>query len=274
MFYFRIRINPDYKADMKNVFILGFGRSGTSLMGGILFHSGYFLGDDLYPPRESNPMGFFENERINTINEKILEQYDYIKLHPEKQNDHRCQSPFNPGFGQRWLSYIENETVIQSHDQQIQIEIQSLISEDKFAFKDPRFSFTLPVWKPYLPKEIVLICMFRQPDVTTESVIKDCMSANYLQNFIIDRNIIFQLWANCYRRILKYLQYYPQTTIVFVHYEQLLSLKAISKLSEILGVQLKSNFISPELNRTKPGNNMPGYSKALYDLLCTHADFH
>jgi len=44
---------------MKNCIILGSGRSGTSMVAGTLAKSGYFMGDNLYPARESNPKGFF-----------------------------------------------------------------------------------------------------------------------------------------------------------------------------------------------------------------------
>ena len=57
---------------MRNIIILGSGRSGTSMLAGCLSTSGYFMGDNLYKKRESNPKGFFENKEINTINEDIL----------------------------------------------------------------------------------------------------------------------------------------------------------------------------------------------------------
>jgi len=77
---------------MKNCLILGSGRSGTSMMGGIMHDSGYFMGDNLYPTRDSNPKGFFENDEINGINEDILSNYASIGNKPH--------------YGQRWLSSI------------------------------------------------------------------------------------------------------------------------------------------------------------------------
>ena len=50
---------------VKNCLILGSGRSGTSMIAGILHKAGYFMGDNLYPPRSANPKGFFENWEIN-----------------------------------------------------------------------------------------------------------------------------------------------------------------------------------------------------------------
>ena len=53
---------------------MGSGRSGTSMLAGILHQSGYFLGEGLYKPQESYPKGFFEYRSINSINEAILQQ--------------------------------------------------------------------------------------------------------------------------------------------------------------------------------------------------------
>jgi len=57
---------------MKNCIILGSGRSGTSMLAGCLAKSGYFMGDNLYPAREANPKGFFEDPEINAINEMLI----------------------------------------------------------------------------------------------------------------------------------------------------------------------------------------------------------
>jgi len=45
---------------MKNIIILGSGRSGTSMVAGTLSNKNHFMGDDLLSPHEkSNPKGFF-----------------------------------------------------------------------------------------------------------------------------------------------------------------------------------------------------------------------
>lgn len=58
-----------------NCLILGSGRSGTSMLAGILHQAGYFMGDKLHKPELSNPKGFFEWMTINQINEQILAAY-------------------------------------------------------------------------------------------------------------------------------------------------------------------------------------------------------
>lgn len=253
---------------MKNCIILGFGRSGTSLMGGILYHSGYFMGDDLYPARESNPKGFFENDVINGINEKILSAYDYINIRKTNEPIDYKSSPYNPLYGQRWLSYIEAETRIDCSDESVISEIRKVTAVPGFAYKDPRFNFTLPIWKRCLSDDVVYICMFRQPGATAESVLKDCKSAEYLSGFYIDRDIIFNLWYNSYQRVLKNLYNEPGQRIIFVHYDQLLSKEKLPELSENLDVVLDDGFIVQDLNRSRSASAVPQLHDDLYKTLC------
>ena len=258
---------------MKNCLILGFGRSGTSLMAGILHHTGYFLGDDLYPPRESNPKGFFENELINGINEKILEKFDYIRVKRNSEPILYNSSPFNPIYGQRWMNYIEPETAISYSDEDTLNQIRSALSVPVFAYKDPRFSYTLPVWKPYLPKNVVYICMFRQPEITVESVLKDCLSRYKPDEFYITRELIYTLWYNNYQRILNSISCGTYPRMIFVHYEQLLSKDRFEMLSQELEVELDDKFISPELNRSRSISDAPVNVLDLYSNLCELAGY-
>ena len=59
---------------MHNVIILGSGRSGTSMIAGALTKAGYYIGDNPYPPRKTNPKGFFETREVNHVNEILLAQ--------------------------------------------------------------------------------------------------------------------------------------------------------------------------------------------------------
>jgi hypothetical protein len=256
---------------MKNCIILGFGRSGTSLMGGILFHSGYYLGDDLFPPRESNPLGFFETDMINGINEQILQRYDYQHLHNRSTDFEGIQSPYSPIYGQRWLSYIEPGTEIVNNQESVANEIKAVTAKAGFAYKDPRFSYTLPVWLPYLPDTTVYICMFRQPGHVVESVIKDSKTADYLEKFIISAEEISQLWYHCYDRVINRLAGVLKERLLFVHYEQLLTGALLPKLEEQLGLSLDRRFIAPELNRSRISHEVPEKVDLLYADLCRRA---
>ena len=137
---------------MYNCLILGSGRSGTSMIGGTLAHGGYFFGDKLIPPRAANPKGFFESGVVNNVNERILKN-----VMPRLQ------------YGHRWLGllglpgaknlYVSGKLIK---------EIKILISKQPFCYKDPRFCYTLPIWRPHL-KNTKFVCVFRHPKNTVAS---------------------------------------------------------------------------------------------------------
>lgn len=254
---------------------MGFGRSGTSLVGGILHQAGYFLGNDLYPPRISNPKGFFENALINGINERILKEYDFhlTHNHPTTPNG-KYYSPYNPGNGHRWLSYISPDVLVDHVDPIVAVEIQNVLAKEGFAYKDPRFNFTLRIWEKFLQEDVAFICMFREPGVTVDSVLLECQTAEYLSDFFIDSDIAFTLWFNSYRHLLNDLSDIGLDRCIFVHYKQILSGQALIRLSESLRLPpLTSQFIAYELNRSRARIEMPKKVFLLYKELCTLAGY-
>ena len=215
---------------MKNCLIMGFGRSGTSLMGGLLKDSGYYMGENLYPPRDSNPKGFFENDFINGINERILSRYDYSETYFVKSNE-KVYSPYNPNYGQRWLSYINPNETIQKCDDESFLKISEAISKNNFAYKDPRFNYTFKIWDNISSHNIVFICMFRNPEVVADSVMKECMNTDYLSNFIINKSIFYELWYNNYKYILSNLNDELRKRFLFVDYGQFYNQDIYVKIS-------------------------------------------
>ncbi len=252
---------------------MGFGRSGTSLMGGILQGAGYFMGDNLYPPRHSNPKGFFENAFINGINERILSPYDLVKADPTSDCHEKAWSPFKPHEGHRWLSYIDPETEIACNDENILSDIREAASRKGFAYKDPRFNYTLDVWEPLLGEETVYICVFRDPAETIESVLRECASARYLSEFYIDRELASKLWINSYKSLLRSLEQADPGKCIFVHYEQLLSGERLDVLSEVLSTEISNDFASEKLNRTRAEFPADKRTQKLYQELCILAGY-
>ena len=258
---------------MKDCLIMGFGRSGTSLMGGMLHQAGYYMGKDLYPPRHSNPKGFFENANINGINERILSMYDFALSHNDVPIFNKKFSPYKPGVGHRWLSNIPEDVDIINLDNLSEKEILQAVSVKSYAYKDPRFNYTLGLWNKFIETDVVYICVFRQPSIVVESVITECKTAGYLSEFYINRDIAFNLWFNSYTHLFKNLNSTLLKKTIFVHYEQLLSGEAIPVLSEKIGVHIDSGFTELNLNRSKTGVSAPVEVLALYNKLCNLAGY-
>ncbi len=266
---------------MRNCLIMGFGRSGTSLMGGILHEAGYYMGEELYPPRHSNPKGFFENAMINGINERILKRYDYSlqgygirDMGYGMPDPGKKWSPFIPGEGHRWLSYIPPDTNIKNDDPEILKDIREVLSPKGFAYKDPRFNYTLDIWEPLLDKGTLFLCIFREPGITIESVIKECETAEYLSEFSIDGELAETLWCNSYLHLLKKSEQMGPERFIFIHYEQLLSGDILQHISNRLKVTLKSDFVSNELSRVKTSRQVSGSTQQIYRKFCDLAGYN
>lgn len=263
---------------MKNCLILGSGRSGTSMLGGIFHDAGYFLGDRLHKPRESNPKGFFEWYKINKINEELLTPYNRKNLFSHfTWTFHKKHTVSNPGNNQKWLMAIPTNTKISSSDSQLENEIQEVLKREPFCYKDPRFSYTLPIWQDNIMKyktgETVFICIFREPDITVESILKECGSQEYLSSLHINRANAYRVWENMYSHILFNHTLWAKD-LLFVHYNQIFNGTAIPKLSDVLEADLKVDFVDASLKRTRPSGSIPEKAAQIYNALCQMAGYN
>ncbi len=248
---------------MKNCIILGCGRSGTSLLAGLLKESNYCLGKNLLPPTSSNPKGYFEDREVNNINEDIL-SINTINRPPFLG---RYFFKTIPTKDQRWLSTVPlNKTIVSSVE--INRKINHIISSAStpFCFKDPRFSYTLPVWKKYFPKNIKFLVVFRHPESTITSILKDCKSMQYLQNLKISEKRAYKVWYLMYSHILE--KHMKTGNWLFLHYEQLLNYSSVERLELFLETKINTNLIDPNLYHSKPRNLIiPREIHKLYEKL-------
>lgn len=259
---------------MKNCLILGSGRSGTSMLGGILHQAGYFMGDKLYLPRESNPRGFFEWKEINGINEDILSFYGGGFTGAIKKKVFKKHTVKSPGKNQRWLLSLPPHIPVTYCDTALEERIKTVIQRGPFCYKDPRFSYTLPVWRRFLEPGTVFICVFRDPGVTVESILKECASREYLADLSMDGKSAYSVWRNVYSRILSYGDS-AHNGFFFVHYNQVYDGSALPALADLLGVKLNHDFVDKTLNRTVAHDSrpVPADVRKIYNRLCEAADY-
>ena len=203
----------------------------------------HFFGNKLYQARESNPKGFFEDPEINDINETILSKVTLRR--PPLIGNFVLRSI--PTYGQRWLSRIPLNKTFDSDDV-IRKRISMAVSRVPFCYKDPRFSYTLDVWRPFL-QNVVFICVFRHPAITAQSIVKEVKTAKYLRNFRISFNGALKVWMQIYLHILE--KHIKEGTWFFVHYEQALHKKINKELEKILDVKVDNSFPDPSLKRTE-----------------------
>ncbi len=154
------------------ILILGMHRSGTSALTGTLAKLGIYIGDDLMASNEYNPKGYFENNILYEINEKLLAE---------------CSSNWDDVFYKpNKLELLLDSPILQELKTAI---VDQFASSELFAIKDPRLAYLFPLYEQILESleiDIRIIIPYRNPIEVAQSLKKrDGMS--------IERSML--LWA-------------------------------------------------------------------------------
>jgi hypothetical protein len=250
---------------MKNVLILGSGRSGTSMVAGTLAKAGYFMGKQLLPSNNANPKGFFEDIEVNAINEEIL-----ATVAPKRPKlfgslfFRHIPLPY-----QRWLLALPLGKKPFSTPA-IDARIKQIVANQPYCFKDPRFSYTLPVWRSFL-KDTVYVVVFREPMVTAQSIAKECNDDPRLHSLAMNTKRALKVWSCMYRHILKMAQ--ENRDWLFIHYDQVLTREGGKKLAIHTNAEVDFSFPEKRLKRSKATELPPSPINEVYLKLCNRAGF-
>jgi hypothetical protein len=134
--------------------ITGMHRSGTSLVARIINLLGADIGpeDELMPPKEDNPSGFWEHMPIARLNDDLLGALGG-----------RWSDPPVPASGwhstRRFEPYRRRAAEIIEHG----------FTGDVRMFKDPRASVLLPFWRAVAPIRRSVVCL-RDPEAVAASL--------------------------------------------------------------------------------------------------------
>jgi hypothetical protein len=234
---------------MKNVIILGCPRSGTSMTAGLFKHSDLFMGDVVNEPTSNSPGGRYELQAICDINEEIIKQsLDNVK---------RIDDTY-------FLVPLREDIQIKA-DSDCAKQIKTW-TDKNFCYKDPRFSYTLPAWKPFL-KNCVFIVLFREPSKTILSIQK--LAKNYW-GFDLSKELCVELWNSYYQRIMNMCD---DGDWLFLHYDQLFERETFDKIRSFTGVNiLDESHPNKKYMRNNINEIVPECDK-LYTELCKLAGY-
>lgn len=160
------------------VCITGMHRSGTSLIARMLNLCGLQLGppDQMLPPGEGNPQGFWQNREMDRITEQLLvrlaDGWDFLL----------------PPFPDGWESSPDSAP----DREQARRQIAVLAQQQPWGWKDPRASLVLPFWRSLVPDLRVVFCL-RHPAEVNASLKKQVGSSDSFN---------FNLWRRYYERLL------------------------------------------------------------------------
>ncbi|MGH8128185.1 MAG: hypothetical protein ACRETC_07425 [Gammaproteobacteria bacterium] len=248
---------------MRNCLILGCGRSGTSMLAGSLADAGYYMGGNLYRARKANPKGFFESLQINAINERLLKP-----LTPSRSTQWflRIWRAWFPS--ERWLAEVPVGTPIHAPSPRLVRRIRSQLERRPFAFKDPRFCYTLPAWRPYLPRDTAFLCIFREPGRTATSILKEC--ATLYPDIRLSEDEVYAIWLAMYGHILNHHRH--QGDWLFMHYDQMLDGSAQPRIEALLGTHIDRHFADTGLQHAA-SRPTPAHTRDTYHVLCSLAHY-
>jgi len=186
-----------------NIVVLGFHRSGTSLMGSILDKIGFFYADKINKlgPAADNPEGFYENKQILNLNDKILSLY---------------KSDWNNPLGIYKSQEIKNSSKINF---EIKKTIDYLNHHQIWFIKDPRMCLTFAHWKKYIQDPIIINVERNEVEI--------CQSLSTRNNFEFFKSLsLIHIYKSSTLQILK-----SQKKIIQINYNDLIlnPLKELTK---------------------------------------------
>jgi hypothetical protein len=247
-----------------NIFVVGGGRNGTSMVAGLFRNSGYFQGQRLHRPTPGNPTGYFEDAGINQLNNAIQARYL-----PQRQTiDGLSYRSDSPGNGNGWLARLPLETRPEALPGE-QAQIAGFLAQRPFCLKDTRFCYLLHLWQHHAVGPTRVICVFRPPQIAAASILKSLRTRAGLYDIALSVNQAFEIWTLMYRHVLEHQS--KTGNWFFVSYEDVLTGAALPALADFSGAVLDAKFPRQALNRTADELRAPDAARAVHAELYARA---
>ncbi len=225
------------------VAVVSIGRSGTSLIARILDEVlGVDFGDeaDHIPRNHNNPDGYFENAEFLAFNDRVLQAAGGWVLSPPPLN-----------YMQKMAASTRDALVSEATG----LLKKYAKNKPTFGWKDPRLSFTLPIWQAACPTMTPIIA-FRKPISVLSSIAAQ-----------LDRPIesLTDLWFAYYQRVFAYTDGMPRHILSF---DDLLAdpLHVVLALAQHLGIVVDpaqvqaqlAQIVKPQQSRHSSAKTSPG----------------
>ena len=173
------------------IVVLGMHRSGTSVLTGLTSFFGLNLGSDLMEPTEDNPKGYFENNKVVQLNDKILNENNSLWCDTIFTTDELCSK--------RWQEYVTLAKRIILEDENKHLTL----------IKDPRMCVLFPIWEQgfkelEIPLKVIII--YRNPVEVAHSLHKRKLDG-------IEHDHGFMLWGHYLFQLERHSREYPRLLI-------------------------------------------------------------
>lgn len=237
---------------MHNVIVLGVPRSGTSLTASLFRDAGFFTGDHPLTPSESNPKGYYEDREINSLNNRLIRDLGITPKHVPLRTTARLLRFFGisaPSLDVRaWAHLIPRYPTRHRPHAKLVHQMRDVASRRPFCYKDPRFTYTLGAWESVLPEDTRFIVVFRSPQSTIYSMLKNAKTV-YTPHLPLTHRYCDRVYYHNYGHLLD--TYSDDRRFCFVSYDKVLSGEALGFLERFTGANLDKNLADESLSRSK-----------------------
>jgi len=184
----------------KQLMIVGFHRSGTSMLTQELHNAGLFVGEKLMGPHFSNADGHYEDFDFFNFHEKILLYNSATWQYTANQN---------PKIPQQ-CEFIMEKIIKQRDTKHLQ-----------WGFKDPRTALFLDAWQKKLSNPYT-IAIYRHYEECVNSLlhrasIQIAYGKDNDTTFWDDPTLGYKMWLSYNNKIIEHIKKHPQTTILVSH---------------------------------------------------------
>jgi hypothetical protein len=182
---------------MGGVFVLGMHRSGTSAVTRLISFLGLSTpeGQDLVPPSDKNPKGYWESMSLVALNERVLAAVG---------SDMGCPLPFATGW--------ENDPRLDGMREPSLRGFQAAFQKEPWVWKDPRNCLTFAFWRSVLGVRPAVVLAQRNPLEIVASSLRLRPEEGKIY--------VLALWERYLRQALRELEDLP---VLITSYEELLA---------------------------------------------------
>jgi hypothetical protein len=198
--------------------------------------AGYHAGLDLIPGSPSNPHGFFEDIRVNRLNDDLM-----TSLQPSRP-DRRLPRPL-------WWMESFDGPIATGDDERC----HELVPPAPFVTKDPRFVYTGPGWRAAWGTALVIVMVRPVDDVTRSIAAMAAREPRHFSAMPVDHvefeRHVASMWRAMYRSALAWVD----DDAVFVTERSVRTGSALEGLGQLAGAELRSATVDGSLHRHGAG---------------------
>lgn len=208
----------------KQLMIVGFHRSGTSMLAQELSNAGLFIGDKLMSPHISNADGHYEDIDFFTFHEKIL------ALH---HTNWQYTSDKSLNIPKEYKKEMDKIITIRNEEHK------------EWGFKDPRSVLFLNQWCEQLDNPYTIV-IYRHYEECVNSLMQReageiTYNKSYDTSFWDDPTLTYRMWLSYNKKIIEHIKKNPKTSIVVSHDAVVSGFDILKEIKNKFGFSLDIN---------------------------------